>query len=380
MEHFQPSEVKIGLLGGGQLGKMIIQEAINYNLNISILDPDKHAPCKHLVKEFVCGSFSDYQTVYDFGKDKHIVTIEIENVNTEALFDLEKIGVKVFPQPQVIETCKDKGLQKIFFQNNELPTSDFFLIDSKNQISKYKDFFPFFQKLRVGGYDGKGVVKLTSVEKIEHAFDAPSVLEMQVEVLKEVSVIVNRNESGEVKCFPTVQCVFNPQAHLVDYLFSPSDLKSNKEQELKTLSIKIAQALNIVGTLAIEYFIKKDGTILINEMAPRVHNSGHQTIEANYVSQFEQHLRSILNMPLGDTSIVKPAVMLNVIGSENAEGPAKYDGMSNLTKYKGVYLHLYGKHITKPYRKMGHITIIDETIEAAKMKALSIKDIFKVTA
>ncbi|MGZ4042987.1 MAG: ATP-grasp domain-containing protein, partial [Bacteroidia bacterium] len=208
-------KLNIGILGGGQLGRMLLQNAINLNLNVSVLDPDKNAPCKHLVKKFTCGSLTDYETVYDFGKDKDLITIEIENVNTDALKALEKEGKKVYPQPHIIEMIQDKGLQKMFYQRNDIPSPDFFLVDNKEQITKYAKYFPFFQKLRKGGYDGKGVIKLVNPHHLEKAFDQPSVLERLVDFEKELSVLVSRNENGEIKCFPVVECEFNEEANLV---------------------------------------------------------------------------------------------------------------------------------------------------------------------
>jgi len=226
---------------------MMIQSAINYNLYICCLDPDANAPCKAIANEFTKGSLTDYDTVYKFGKDKDIITIEIENVNVEALKDLQKLGKKVFPQPEVIEIIKDKGLQKMFYQRNDIPSPDFFLVENKAQIEKYKDFFPFFQKMRTGGYDGKGVVKLGHPNKIEHAFEVPSVLERLVDFDKEISVIVARNESGETKCFPAVECEFNPEANLVEFLFSPANIKKSIDKQATEIAIKIAEKLNIVG-------------------------------------------------------------------------------------------------------------------------------------
>lgn len=378
MAYFQPNKLKIGVLGGGQLGRMMIQSAINYNLYICCLDPDGNAPCKSLANEFTKGSLTDYDTVYKFGKDKDIITIEIENVNVEALKALQKEGKKVFPQPEVIEIIKDKGLQKMFYQRNNIPSPDFFLVENKIQIEKYRDFFPFFQKLRTGGYDGKGVVKLGHPNKIDHAFEAPSVLERLVDFEKEISVIVARNESGETKCFPVVECEFNPEANLVEFLFAPANIKKGVEKQAYDIAVKVAEKLGIVGLLAVEFFVTKDGKVLVNEVAPRPHNSGHQTIEANYISQFEQHLRAILNLPLGDTSIAKPSVMINLLGEKNYEGPAKYEGLLDAMKYKGVYVHLYGKMNTKPFRKMGHVTIVDDDLNLAKKKAITVKDIIKI--
>lgn len=373
-------QLHIGILGGGQLGRMMIQSAVNLNLNISVLDPDKNAPCKYLVKKFMLGSLTDYDTVYEFGKDKDLITIEIENVNIEALKKLEKEGKKVFPQPHIIELIQDKGLQKMFYQRNNIASPDFFLVDSKKQIQKYADYFPFFQKLRKGGYDGKGVTKLVSPHHLDKAFDAPSVLEAFVNFEKELSVIVARSESGEMKCFPVVECEFNPEANLVEFLFSPANIKKSVEKEALRIAAEVAEKLGIVGLLAVELFLTKDGKVLINEVAPRPHNSGHHSIEANITSQFEQHLRAILNLPLGDPSIVKAGVMVNLLGEFGHEGTAVYQGLEDVLKFSGVYVHLYGKSITKAFRKMGHVTIVDNDILKAKQKAKLVKNTLKVVA
>ncbi len=371
-------ELHIGILGGGQLGRMLIQNAVNYNLNISILDPDKNAPCKDLVKTFVNGSLTDYNTVYKFGKDKDLITIEIENVNIEALKKLEQEGKQVYPQPHIIEMIQDKGLQKMFYQRNDIPSPDFFLTESKEQIAKYATFFPFFQKLRKGGYDGKGVVKLVSPHHLEKAFEEPSVLERLIDFEKELSVVVARNKNGEVKCFPVVECEFNPQANLVEFLFSPANIKKNIEKDAIAIATQLIEKLDMVGILAVELFLTNDGKLLVNEIAPRVHNSGHHTIEANITSQFEQLWRAILNLPLGDTAIVKPGVMINLLGDFGHDGPAVYEGLEDIMKFSGVYVHLYGKLQTKPFRKMGHITIVDDDITKAKQKAKMVKNLIRV--
>ena len=373
-------QLYIGILGGGQLGRMMIQNAINLNLNISVLDPDPNAPCKDLVKTFVKGSLTDYDAVYNFGKDKDLVTIEIENVNIEALKALEKEGIKVYPQPHIIELIQDKGAQKMFYQRNNIPSPDFFLVENKTQIQKYADYFPFFQKLRKGGYDGKGVTKIVNPHHLEKAFDVPSVLERLVDFEKELAVIVARSESGEIKCFPVVECEFNPEANLVEFLFSPANIKKTTEKEALVLAASVAEKLGIVGLLAVELFLTKDGKLLVNEVAPRPHNSGHHTIEANITSQFEQHLRAILNLPLGDTGIVKPGVMVNLLGDFGYEGIAFYQGLEDVLKFSGVYVHLYGKANTKPFRKMGHVTVVDTDLSKAKQKAKMIKNTLKVIA
>ncbi|MGB3946593.1 MAG: 5-(carboxyamino)imidazole ribonucleotide synthase [Bacteroidia bacterium] len=378
--YFEPHKFKIGIVGGGQLGKMLIQAGTKYNLYFATLDPDENAVCVDLANEFTCGSLTDFDTVYNFGKDKDVITIEIENVNIDALKKLQQEGKKVFPQPEVIEVIQDKGLQKQFYKNNNIPTSPFLLIEDSKHIANSSFTFPCFQKLRKGGYDGKGVVKLNSVTDLSQAFQEPSLLEQLVDFEKELSVIVARNSNGEIKCFPPVECEFNAEANLVEFLFSPATITNDVAKEVERIAIQVAEKLNIVGLLAVEYFLTKDGQVLVNECAPRPHNSGHQTIEGNFVSQFEQHLRAILNLPLGDTSTVNPSVMINLLGEKNYSGDAKYQGFAEALKYKGVYLHLYGKKTTKPFRKMGHITVVNASLNQAKSTALELKELVKVIA
>lgn len=377
---FGEQNFKLGILGGGQLGKMFIQQAINYNLEINVLDPDKDAPCKNICNEFVVGSLIDFDTVYNFGKKQDVLTIEIEHVNTEALIKLQAEGTAVYPQPEILQLIQDKGLQKEFYKNNNIPTPDFYLINSKNEIAGYINEFPFFQKLRKGGYDGKGVIRLNNVQDINDAFDAPSVLEKSVDFKKEISVIVARNISGEIKTFPVVDCEFNPQANLVEFLYSPSEMGTAIEQKAQNIARNLAEKLQIVGILAVEMFVTQNNEVLVNEIAPRPHNSGHHTIEANVTSQFEQHLRAILNFPLGDTQIIQPAVMINILGEPGYTGYAKYTGIDKLLKINRAYLHLYGKKITKPYRKMGHVTVCSSNLSEAKQIARNIKNFFKVIA
>lgn len=380
MNFFEPDKLKIGILGGGQLGRMILQAAANYNLFIKILDPDENAPCKHIANEFKKGKLTDFETVYKFGKDCDVITIEIEHVNIEALKKLEKEGKKVFPQPHILEMIQDKGNQKMFYQRNDIPSPDFFLVENKSQINKFNDYFPFFQKLRTGGYDGKGVVKLKDPNDLTNAFDAPSVLERLVDFEKEISVIIARNESGETKCFPVVECAFSEEANLVEFLFSPAILKKAQEKEAYKIAEMVADKMQIVGLLAVEMFVTKDGKILVNEVAPRPHNSGHQTIEGNVTSQFEQHLRAILNLPLGATDITRPSVMVNMLGEKGFEGDAKYQGINEVLKWNGVHVHMYGKKTTKSFRKMGHVTVTANTLEEAVKFAKKVKDTLKVVA
>ena len=371
------SDLKLGVLGGGQLGRMLIQDALNFNLNISILDPDPEAPCKNIASEFTVGNLLDFDTVYAFGKKMDMLTIEIEHVNVDALEALEKEGVKIFPQPNVLRIVQDKGLQKKFYQENGIATADYFLVENKNDISDFTSHFPFMQKLRKGGYDGKGVTKLQDISNFDHAFDAPSVLEKFVDFEKEISVIVARNSNGEIKTYPLVELDFNPEANLVEFLFSPANVSAHIEELASKIAVNVAESLKIVGILAVEMFLTKNGEILVNEIAPRPHNSGHQTIEANYTSQYEQHLRAILNLPLGATTISSAAVMVNLLGEKEYSGSVIYSGLEEVLAMGGVKLHLYGKTTTKPFRKMGHITILGKTLSEAKEKATIVKEKLK---
>jgi 5-(carboxyamino)imidazole ribonucleotide synthase len=374
------SETRLGILGGGQLGRMLIQEAINYNISISILDPDPNAPCKNICDSFEVGSLGDYQTVYDWGKNLDLITIEIEKVNIDALEDLEKEGVTVYPQPRIIRLIQDKGLQKQFLKENNIPTSPFQFFSSREQLAAADLNFPYIQKLRKDGYDAKGVMKIANSADLENAFDAPNLVEQLIDFEKEIAVIVARNADGEMKTFPMVEMDFNPQANLVEFLISPSTYAFEIQQKAETIANNIASSLKIVGILAVEMFLTKDHQILVNELAPRPHNSGHQTIEGNYTSQFGQHLRAIFNLPLGDTRSITNAIMVNLLGEKGYEGIAEYEGLETILEKDGVYVHLYGKKYTKPFRKMGHVTIIDEDRNAAIEKAKFVKETIKVKA
>lgn len=371
-------DLKLGILGGGQLGRMLIQQAINYNVTVKVLDPDREAPCRKLCDEFVVGSLGDYETVYKFGKKVDLLTIEIEKVNVDALEQLEKEGVMVYPQPRIIRLIQDKGLQKQFFKENDIPTAEFQIISSAEQLRKSHIPFPYIQKLRRDGYDGRGVYKVIDESYLAKAFTEPSLIERWVDFEKEVAVIVARNEKGETKAFPMVEMEFNPEVNLVEFLIAPSTLPFEVHEEAERIAIRIANCLNIVGLLAVEMFLDKNGKILVNELAPRPHNSGHQTIEGNVVSQFEQHLRAIFNQPLGDTACLNHAVMINVLGEPGYEGPAIYQGIEKVLDCAGVYIHLYGKALTKPFRKMGHVTIVDADREKAIEKAKFVQETLKV--
>jgi len=372
-------QYKIGILGGGQLGRMLVQSGMDWNITFSILDPDPSAPCQSLC-EFKVGKLTDYKTVIEFGESCDLITIEIENVNVEALKELRRQGKKIFPQPEVIELVQDKRTQKNFYKSNNIPTADFLLVENRKEVIDQKSFLPAVNKLGREGYDGRGVQLLRTDSDLEKAFDAHGLLEKLIDFESEISVIVARNENGETQTFPPVEMVFHPEANLVEYLFSPASIKESVANEAEQIAKKIITDLNMVGLLAVEMFVTKDQKILVNEIAPRPHNSGHQTIEANVTSQYQQHLRAILNLPLGDTTVVHPSAMVNLLGEEGFSGQAKYNGLEEVLKLNGVYVHLYGKKLTKPFRKMGHVTIVDSDIKNLKKKANFVKQTLKVTA
>lgn len=356
---------------------MLIQSGIDFNIPFAVLDPDVNAPCATLT-EFHHGKLTDYDAVMKFGSSCDILTIEIENVNTAALKALAKQGKKVYPQPDVIELIQDKRTQKIFYRDFNIPTADFILTENAQDVKRRKDFLPAVNKLGREGYDGRGVQILRSEEDLAKAFDAPGLLEELIRFEKEISVIVARNEQGEVKTFPVVEMVFHPVHNLVEYLFAPADLPEPVLKRADDIARKIIGELHMVGLLAVEMFVTKSGEVLVNEIAPRPHNSGHQTIEANSTSQYEQHLRAILNLPLGDTTLLIPGAMVNLLGEEGHSGPARYEGFEEVLKVPGVHVHLYGKRLTKPFRKMGHVTIVDEDVERLKKKANFVKQTLKV--
>ena len=370
--------LKLGILGGGQLGRMAIQEAISLNIHIAVLDPDSKAPCAEIANSFTLGSITDYDTVLTFGRNCDIITIEIEHVNTQALKQLEAEGKKVFPQPAILEMVQDKGLQKQFYAQHTIPTSNFILIENKNELSTCGIEFPLVQKLRKGGYDGKGVSVIKSLAELDKAFDAPSVVEEMVKFRKEIAVIVSRNEKGETAAYPLVEMEFSAEANLVEFLYWPTDESIDVQERAKAIAISVAERTGIVGLLAVEMFLTDTDEILVNEIAPRTHNSGHHTIEAAATSQFMQHLRAVVGLSPGSTAIKTPAAMINLLGENGYSGNAHYEGLEEVLSRPGVYVHLYGKSQTKPFRKMGHITVTASNLETVKALAMKVKERVRV--
>jgi 5-(carboxyamino)imidazole ribonucleotide synthase len=371
----------IGILGGGQLGRMFIQNAIRYDATVFILDPEANAPCAQLASRFVQGDFNDFQTVLDFGRSVGILTVEIEHVNASALLQLESEGIRVYPQSHVLSLIQHKGKQKDFYAMHNIPTSPYVFVENRAEISDLDEsWFPCFQKLFTSGYDGKGVKRLNSKADIEEAFDSPSLLEKLVDIKMEIAVMVSGHADKSFKAFPAVDMVFHPEANLVEFLSAPSELPVHVTSQAEEMAIDIAQKLGIQGLLAIEFFLDINNQLIVNEMAPRPHNSGHHTIEGNVVSQFDQHFRSIVGWAPGETSTVKPAVMLNVLGEPGYSGDVKYVGLEEISAMPGVSVHLYGKKTTKPYRKMGHITVTAESTAEAMKIAHKVRDVIKVIA
>jgi 5-(carboxyamino)imidazole ribonucleotide synthase len=368
----------LGVLGGGQLGRMLIQSAISYNQDIHILDPDPNAPCKDLAQQFTVGSLKDYAAVYAFGKDCDVITVEIEAVNTEALQQLADEGKKVFPQPHLLALIQDKRKQKQFYLENGIPTAEFILTENKADVLANSSFLPAVNKLGKEGYDGRGVQVLRTSADLDLAFDAPGLLEKLIDFDKEIAVTVARNARGEVIAYPAVECAFHPTANLVEFLFAPAAISPEIEKKAQAIAKDLILKLDLVGILAVELFVTRTGEVLVNEIAPRPHNSGHHTIEANFTSQFEQHLRAVMNWPLGDPTLRCPAAMINLLGEPGHTGPVLVEGLDEALAEKGVYLHLYGKKQTKPFRKMGHVTLLGEDIQEVKAKANRIKELIKI--
>lgn len=372
--------LKIGILGGGQLGRMLLQSAANYHVETYVLESGHNPPASSLCHHFVSGDIRDFDTVYAFGKSVDVMTIEIENVNVEALFLLESEGVRIVPKPAVLQTIKDKGLQKQFYRDHQIPTADYILTENEEDTRLLAAYLPAAHKLRTGGYDGKGVSILQSEADMGKAFKEPSVLEKLVDIDKEIAVMVARDHKGNIAVYPPVEMVFDPKYNLVDMLVSPADITAEQTAEVQRVARQVVDALGSEGVFAVEMFIDKSGQVLVNETAPRAHNSGHQSIEGNYSSQYDMQMRVLQQLSLGSTDTILPSLMLNLIGEEGYSGPVRYQGLDEALQIKGTYIHLYGKHETKPGRKMGHVTILGENKNDLLAKARSLKSLLKVVS
>lgn len=370
---FGPS-LRIGVLGGGQLGRMLIQSAVNFDVRIEVMDGNIDAPCSHLTPRFVHGDLNDSEAVVSFGKELDVVTIEIEHVSVAGLRQLEANGIRVVPKPDHLEIIQDKGTQKAFFEAHGIPTAKYTCINGKEDIGAMG--FPIVQKLRRGGYDGKGVQLLKSHEEASQwGFDAPCLLETAVDIHKELSVIIARNGQGQTASYPVVEAVFDPTANLVDYLIAPAEISDKTAAAAQQMALHVVESMHFEGLLAVELFLDQKGELLVNEIAPRTHNSGHHTIEANQTSQFEQHLRAVLDLPLGPTTATVPAsAMLNLVGDAHAQGSPVYTGLADAMAIPGVHPHLYGKSQVKPFRKMGHVTVTGASTSEVRNRIVQLRE------
>ena len=373
----------LGILGGGQLGKMVLDVSNRWGLKVYVLDSNIECPSSKLCSKFFVGDLMDYDTVVQFGENVDLITIEIENVNVEALKFLELKGKKVFPQPRVIEIIQDKSKQKEFYIDNEIPTSSFRscngIEELKSLISKGEISYPFIWKASKMGYDGYGVNKISDNKSLEKLSDCHCIIEELISIKKEISVMVGLRESGEILNYPVVEMEFNKDSNQVEYILSPAQISQELKIKAEKLACNIAEKFKICGIIAVEMFLTNQDEILVNEVAPRPHNSYHFSIEGSYTSQFEQFLRAILDLPLGSTKILQNSVMVNLVGEKNSKGIVDYKNFDQIIGIEGVNPHIYGKLETKPNRKMGHITIINEDIEIAKTIAKEIKETIIIT-
>jgi 5-(carboxyamino)imidazole ribonucleotide synthase len=372
--------MKVGILGGGQLGRMLLQAAANYTVETFVLENDFDCPAAHLCHHFTKGDIRDFETVYQFGKNLEALTIEIESVNIDALDKLAAEGIKIFPSPAAIRIIKNKIIQKEFYKINEIPSSNFIVTHSIEDLQKLVDFLPAVHKIGEGGYDGKGVQIIKEVNDISKGFNAPAVLEKMVDVHKEIAVIVCVNEKGETAIFPPAEMLFDPILNLLDYQVSPARLKEKVLWKAEAIALRVAKSLNSPGLFAVELFVDQEQNVWVNETAPRVHNSGHHTIEGNYSSQYDMLWRIILNYPLGNTKPILPAAIVNLLGAPGFSGEAIYEGLEEVLKIENVFIHLYGKKETKPGRKMGHVTILSNDYQELIFQANKIKQKLKIIA
>lgn len=374
------SSLKMGVIAGGQLGKMLIQEASRWDIISYVLDPDEGCSARNVANVYVKGDFRDFDDVYAFGKQVDILTYELEDINIEALQKLKSEGLKVLPDPDTLALIQDKGLQKEFYAKHHMPTSPFTCYENTEEISNAIASgtltYPFVQKLRKGGYDGHGVALIKDAHT--PLLDGASMVEDKVDIDKEIAVIAARNARGEVRCFPAVEMSFNEETNLVEEIFCPANITLKQAQVAEVLAQEIIENLDMVGLLAVEFFIDTKGQILINEVAPRPHNSGHHTIDSAVTSQLKQLLRAILDLPLGSTALTTASVMLNLLGEAGHTGPVHYEGFAESMAIDGVKIHLYGKKMTRPSRKMGHVTILGNTVAEAHIKAEQVKKLLKV--
>jgi 5-(carboxyamino)imidazole ribonucleotide synthase len=364
---------KAGILGGGQLGRMLLQAAANYPVETFLMENDENAPATHLCKQFIKGDITNFNDVYQFGKSLDVITIEIENVNIEALEKLAAEGIQVIPNPSALKIIKDKIKQKQYYQQNQIPTSDFVITHTKEDLKKHHSFLPAVHKIGNGGYDGKGVQIIKEEKDLEKGFDAPAVLEKMVLIKKEIAIIIAVAKNGQIAIYPPVDMMFDPSLNLLTYQICPADIEDSVFYKAEAIAISAVKNLKSPGIFAVEMFTDAEENVWVNEIAPRVHNSGHHTIEGNYCSQFDMLWRILLDYPLGNTDIIMPSALVNLVGDESYQGEADYIGLNEVLTMDNAFVHLYGKHETKPGRKMGHVTIISKDKQELLHKANQIK-------
>ena len=369
---------RIGILGGGQLGRMLLQAAANYPVETFVMENDATCPSAHLCHHFTKGDIGNFDDVYNFGKGLDAITIEIESVNEDALEKLEAEGVRVYPKPSALRIIKNKILQKQFYKANEIPTSDFIITQHKADLNQHINFLPAAHKLAMGGYDGRGVELLKTKDDLVRGFDAPAVLEKLVSIKKEIAVIIAVADSGENALYPSVDMVFDNRLNLLEYQVSPADIPEKVLWKVEAIALKVVKDLKSPGIFAVELFVDFDDNVFVNETAPRVHNSGHHTIEANFSSQFDMLWRVMLGYPLGSTEHILPAAIVNLLGETGFTGEAVYKGLNEILQIENVFVHIYGKKETKPGRKMGHITILSKEKQELIHQANRIKQTVKV--
>jgi 5-(carboxyamino)imidazole ribonucleotide synthase len=381
-KNYFSSDFKLGILGGGQLGKMLLYETRKFDIYTRVMDASKEAPCRIASNEFIQGDLLDFDAVYNFGKQADILTIEIENVNVEALEKLEDEGITVYPQSHVLRTIQNKARQKLFYVDHNLPTAPFsrfaYSSEIKESIAHGGLSFPFVWKSAQFGYDGKGVKIVRSDKDLENLPNVECIAEELIDFENELAVIVARNPGGEVKAYPVVEMEFHPEANQVEYVICPARIPDSVAKKAQEIALQVSEELQHVGLLAVEMFQTRDNEILINEMAPRPHNSGHYSIEASYTNQFEQHIRAILDLPLGNTGSKVAGIMVNLVGEEGHTGAAVYENIDAILKIEGVVPHIYGKKETRPFRKMGHVTIVNPDVDKARELAEIVKNKIRV--
>ena len=382
MTHYFSSDFKLGILGGGQLGKMMLYDTRKFDIQTYVMDPNPEAPSKIACNHFETGDLMDYDRVMEFGKQVDLLTFEIESVNVKALEDLEAYGVKVYPSAATLNKIQNKSVQKEFYKANQIPTADFMTYPSldalKKDVSEGKVNFPFVWKSSTGGYDGKGVSVIKSKKNLEALPDGDCLVEELIDFKTEIAVIVARNVSGNIKTYPVVEMEFHPEANQVEYVLCPARIEPSIAEKARNLAQLVSNSFEHVGLLAIEMFLTQDDNIIVNEVAPRPHNSGHFSIEGSYTNQFEQHLRAILDLPLGETLSKTNSVMVNLVGDKNHTGDVVYQGIQTIMDMPGVTPHIYGKKQTRPFRKMGHVNIIHSDIKEARKIAEHVKSTIKV--